>query len=84
MDLIHMIGFVAAFCTAASFVPQVIQIIRTKDTKGISLGMYVVFTTGIICWLIYGILLNDFPIIAANAFTLLFASTILILKIKNG
>jgi MtN3 and saliva related transmembrane protein len=84
MDYTTIIGLIAAFCTTVSFIPQVIQIIKTKETKGISLAMYIVFTTGIASWLIYGIMLQDIPIIAANTITFILAATILIFKIKHG
>lgn len=82
MDLLTVLGLVAACCTTISFFPQAIKAIRTKHTNDLSLGMYTLLTTGIILWLIYGILKNDFPIILANGITLIFAGTILILKIK--
>ncbi len=84
MTLTTSIGLLAAFGTTTAFVPQVIQIIKTRDTKGISLFMYIIFTIGITLWLIYGLLLNDTPIIIANSITLVLALTILTLKIKNG
>ncbi|MBI5401604.1 SemiSWEET transporter [Candidatus Wolfebacteria bacterium] len=82
MDLITVVGFLAATCTTAAFLPQVIKTIKTKQTKDISLLMYIVFVTGVAAWLAYGILINKTPIIIANAVTLLLASQILILKIK--
>ncbi len=84
MDFVTIIGFMAATCTTISFVPQVIHIIKTQDTKGISLSMYSIFTIGITCWLVYGCYLESLPIILANSITLLLALTILILKIKLG
>ncbi len=84
MSLTNVIGLIAAFATTSSFVPQVIKILKTKDTKGVSLVMYVIFTIGILLWLIYGLLLFDIPIIIANSVTLILASIILFLKIKNG
>lgn len=84
MNLTTVIGALAAIGTTVSFIPQVVQIIKTKNTDGISLGMYIIFTAGISMWLIYGILLVDWPIIAANVVTLMLALSILILKIKNG
>jgi MtN3 and saliva related transmembrane protein len=82
MDTFTIIGLVAATCTTISFLPQAIRIIKTKHTKDISLAMYSILTIGIFLWLVYGILLKDLPLIIANAITLLFTSTILILKIK--
>ena len=84
MDFVTIIGIIAACCTTFAFVPQVIQIFKTKDTKGISLGMYVIFVAGIAFWLAYGIFLKDVPLIAANTVTLLLAGTVLAFKIRNG
>lgn len=84
MDLITTIGLLAATGTTTAFIPQVLQIIKTQNTKGISLVMYIIFTIGILFWLTYGILLGDIPIIVANSITLVLALTILFLKIKNG
>ncbi len=75
-----MIGFLAASLTTVAFVPQVIKTWKTKSTEGVSLGMYVIFCLGLFLWLVYGISKNDFPVIAANAATLLLAMTILYFK----
>ncbi|MGZ5286993.1 MAG: SemiSWEET transporter [Flavisolibacter sp.] len=82
MNWIEIIGFSAAAATTISFVPQTIQTIKTKDTRGISLGMYLIFTTGVLLWLLYGIFSKNFPIIAANVVTLALATIILGYKIK--
>jgi MtN3 and saliva related transmembrane protein len=79
---IGIIGFVAAFCTTVSFVPQVLQTWRTRDLSGISLSMYSFFTFGIMVWLIYGLLQNDWPLVIANAITGSLSLTILVMKIK--
>lgn len=84
MNFITIIGFIAATCTTASFIPQVWHIIKTRDTKGISLNMYVIFAIGVFGWLLYGCFLASLPIILANAITLLLAITIVILKIRLG
>lgn len=76
------IGFLAAFLTTASFVPQAVQILRTRQTDGISLIMYAMFTVGIAVWLAYGILLASPSIIVANIITLGLAGTILTLKAR--
>jgi MtN3 and saliva related transmembrane protein len=62
--------------------PQAFHTIKTKDTKGISLGMYLVFTFGVVMWLLYGIFLKDVPIIAANTITLVLTAIILVYKLK--
>lgn len=81
---LEWLGYVAATCTTLSFVPQAVKTIRTRDTSGISLGMYVVFTFGIVCWFGYGIFLGSWPMIASNAVTFVLAATILALKLKHG
>lgn len=81
---LEWLGYVAATCTTLSFLPQAVKTIRTRDTSGISLGMYVVFTFGIVCWFGYGIFLDSWPMIASNAVTFLLAATILALKLKHG
>ena len=76
------IGAVAATLTTSSFVPQVLHTFRTKDVSGISLGMYSAFTLGIFLWLVYGLLLDAWPIIIANAITVSLATCILVMKLR--
>lgn len=82
MNYIEIIGFMAAFSTTISFLPQAVKTIRTKDTSGISLSMYVVFTVGTFLWLMYGIMYPSLPVAVANAITFIFAGIILVYKIK--
>ena len=82
MDAVTILGLAAAFCTTASFLPQALQTIRTKDTSGISLYMYLLFAFGTLLWFLFGLLSHNIPIILANGITLLFASVILLYKIK--
>jgi MtN3 and saliva related transmembrane protein len=63
MPLADWIGALAATLTTASFVPQVLHTLRTKDVSGISLGMYSAFTLGVALWLVYGLLLGAWPIV---------------------
>ncbi len=77
MNSISWIGMAAAFCTTCAFVPQVLHILRTGNVEGISLGMYSIFTLGVLLWLIYGLALSDLPIILANGITLMLATTVL-------
>jgi MtN3 and saliva related transmembrane protein len=84
MNFTALLGILAATCTTISFVPQVVQILKTRNTKGISLGMYIIFTFGILCWVLYGIFLGEAPLIIGNAITLVLALTILIFKIIYG
>ncbi len=78
------LGYAAATLTTLAFVPQAVKTIRSKDTRGISLSMYVTFTVGIGFWLGYGIALQSWPMIVANLVTLLLATTILGLKLRYG
>ncbi|MFB9885544.1 SemiSWEET transporter [Balneatrix alpica] len=80
--LLTLLGITAACMTTLAFIPQVLQIIRTRDTSSISLGMYLMFVVGIALWLTYGIALGDLPIILANTITLLLACTVLTLKLR--
>jgi MtN3 and saliva related transmembrane protein len=82
MTYIDIIGFMAAFGTTISFLPQAIKTIQTKDTSGISLSMYGLFTAGTFLWLIYGLLSPSIPVAVANAITMIFASIILVYKIR--
>ncbi|MBW8851912.1 MAG: SemiSWEET transporter [Xanthomonadales bacterium] len=77
-------GYVAATMTTLSFVPQAAKTIRTRDTRSISLGMYVVFTAGIAMWLVYGIALHSIPMILSNIVTFVLSATILGLKLRHG
>ncbi len=82
MNLIDLIGSLAAILTTASFLPQAWHTFQTKDVSGISLGMYSVFTSGVAMWLVYGLLLQAWPIVMANCVTLALASAILVMKLR--
>ena len=84
MSPVAILGLVAGFCTTIAFVPQVLKTWRTRHTQDISLGMFLIYVTGILLWLIYGIMLGDIPIIAANLGTIVLASTILYFKLRYG
>lgn len=78
------IGYLAAVLTTIAFVPQAWHTWRTRATRGISLGMYSIFTAGVACWLVYGILIGAWPIILANVVTLALALFILAMKLRHG
>jgi len=78
------VGYAAAFLTTCSFVPQAWLTFRSRDVRGISLGMYSVFATGVGLWLAYGLLLRAWPIVVANAITLALALAILGMKLRYG
>lgn len=78
------VGYLAAFLTTCSFVPQAWHTFRTRDVGGISLGMYSVFAIGVALWLAYGVLLRAWPIVLANGVTLSLALCILGMKLRFG
>ena len=84
MELITVIGMVAAICTTVSFLPQAIRIIKLKEARDISLLTYLLLEVGILLWLVYGIMIGKMPIIVANGVTLFFTTVILFLKIRFG
>jgi MtN3 and saliva related transmembrane protein len=78
-----IVGYLAATGTTVSFLPQAIKCIMSKDTRNISLWMYILFVFGTACWAAYGIYNKDWPIIVANVITFILAGIILVLKICN-
>ncbi|MEK9952310.1 MAG: SemiSWEET transporter [Curvibacter sp.] len=84
MSMDDLIGYVAASLTTLSFLPQALHTFRTRDVSGISLGMYATFTTGVALWLVYGLLVAAWPVVVANAITLLLALAILVMKLRYG
>lgn len=82
MDLVEAIGYMAAIITTAGFVPQTVKAIKTRQTKDISLWMYIILLVGVVLWLLYGIFTNSWPIILANSVTILLVIPVLVLKIK--
>lgn len=79
-----VIGLIAGLLTTIAFVPQLTKTWKSKSAKDVSLVMLMTFTTGVLLWLIYGLLIQAAPVIAANAVTLLLAGAILVLKIRHG
>jgi MtN3 and saliva related transmembrane protein len=79
---LNVLGFVAGVLTTAAFIPQVLKIWRTRSARDISLGMYVVFTSGVALWLVYGLALGSLPIIVANVCTLVLALAVLLMKLR--
>lgn len=80
----HIIGYIGAFLTTVCFVPQVVKIVRERQTAGISLTMYLVYVVGLFCWLAYGVLLMSWPMIVANIVTISLVFVIIGMKIKLG
>ncbi|MEH6579353.1 MAG: SemiSWEET transporter [Amphritea sp.] len=82
-DIVSLIGMGAAFCTTLSFVPQVLQIIKSRDTAGISISMYSIFTLGVFLWVVYGFVREDLPVFLANLLTLILTLSVLGLTLKS-
>ncbi len=83
MNITDLIGYGSALLTTFAFVPQALHSLKTRDLSGISLPMYSLFSLGVFGWLIYGLLIDSWPIIAANSITLILACIVLYLKIKH-
>ncbi len=77
-----LIGSIAAFCTTAAFVPQVVRVWRLKSSEQISLTMFLVFSVGTLAWLVYGLLIRSDPVILANGVTLGLSLTMVSLKVN--
>lgn len=82
MAYADLLGFLAATCTTIALFPQIYKIHRTKHARDLSFPMYIIFSTGILLWLIYGIMINNLPIICANSITLLSCFYILAMMVK--
>jgi MtN3 and saliva related transmembrane protein len=81
-SFINILGYIAGLLTTIAFLPQVIKTWESKSAADLSLGMFAIFCCGVLLWLLYGLLLGKFPIILANAATLILASTLLYFKLK--
>jgi MtN3 and saliva related transmembrane protein len=82
MNIIQLIGLAAGALTTTAFLPQVIKTWKSRSAKDLSLGMFSLFCLGVLLWLIYGIIVKDIPVIAANMMTLMLASTLLVFKLR--
>ena len=78
----NIIGAVAGTLTTIAFVPQVLRTWRTRRADDISMGMLLLFTTGVALWEIYGLIVGAIPVIAANGVTLVFAVIMIVLKAR--
>jgi MtN3 and saliva related transmembrane protein len=84
LTLTQGIGFTAALCTTVAFLPQALKAWRSRSVGDLSLVTFGLFTVGVACWLAYGVLTRDWPIIAANLITLFLAGSILAMRIVFG
>lgn len=82
--LVNTFGVIAGLCSMASFVPQILKILRERDASGVSLRMYAVTIVGFACWTTYGALSGSWPVTLANAVCLVLTATILVLRLRFG
>ena len=81
---LHWFGAAGATLTTICWLPQAVRLIRYRDTRAISLITNLIFFSGLVCWLIYGISLNDWPLIGSNAISILLTSVIIAMKLRHG
>jgi MtN3 and saliva related transmembrane protein len=79
-----LIGYAAAFCTTFALVPQVHRAWTTRSTTDVSMGWIAVLALGTFLWFVYGLLVHDGPLIAANGISCVLAAAILALKLRHG
>ena len=84
INYIDLFGFLAALLTTIAFLPQLYKTWETKSADDVSLIMLILFITGLIFWIIYGLKIQSIPILVANVVTFIFNFSILILKISYG
>lgn len=82
MNTIQLLGLAAGCCTTIAFLPQVVKTWKSRSAKDLSLSMFSIFCIGVALWLIYGFMVQDIPVIAANMVTLMLASTLLFFKLR--
>ncbi|MGH7146941.1 MAG: SemiSWEET transporter [Nitrospiraceae bacterium] len=84
MHVPMLVGLAAGTLTTIAFLPQLIHTWQTKSAKDVSLGMFLIFCTGVLLWMIYGFMIQSLPVMLANGVTLVLAGAILVLKLKHG
>lgn len=77
-----IIGTIAGILTSISMLPQLIKVVREKEVENLSWGMIVVLLSGVLLWVVYGVMKNELPIIVSNAFSVLVNLTLLIYYFK--
>ena len=82
MPFAEYIGFLAAILTTVAYLPQVIKTWKTKSAGDLSLGLFLILTSGVFCWLVYGILIQNWPILIANLITFLLTGSMLWFKLR--
>ncbi len=81
---IHWVGAAGAVLTTICWLPQAVRVVRTRDTRAISLWTNLIFAAGILLWLVYGIAIDNWPLIVANTISMLFTLVIVAMKLRHG
>jgi MtN3 and saliva related transmembrane protein len=79
---VESLGFVAAFCTTAAFIPQLVRVLKRRSARDVSLPTFLMFSVGVFLWLVYGFDIHSKPVIASNSVTLVLSLSILALKLR--
>ncbi|HEX9201410.1 MAG TPA: SemiSWEET transporter [Acidobacteriaceae bacterium] len=79
---VEVLGFVAAICTTAAFLPQLVRIVRLRSARDVSLPTFLLLSVGVFLWLLYGLYIGSRPVIASNVVTLVLSVSILVLKLR--
>ena len=82
MDAITIVGLIAAAFTTIALIPQLMKVWKTKSTRDISAGMFTLCSSGLFLWFVYGVYINDMPIILANSIAFIQSIAILTFKAK--
>ena len=83
MNIYEVMGLVGAFLSSITFIPQVIQVYKTKSAKDLNMKMLLIIVLSTIVWLIYGFGKNALPVIIANAIIFVLCSWLILFKIRN-
>jgi MtN3 and saliva related transmembrane protein len=83
MNKIETIGYISAFLTTIAFVPQAYHSWKTRDLSGVSLPMYSIFSLGVAGWIVYGFMIQSWPVFIANSITFVLSCVVLALKLKH-
>jgi MtN3 and saliva related transmembrane protein len=83
MAITDIVGYIAAIGTTGAFIPQAFKVYKTKKTEDLSLGTFLLFSTGVLLWTVYGVFINSVPVILSNGITFFISCYILVMIIKG-
>jgi MtN3 and saliva related transmembrane protein len=81
---VQWFGALGAVLTTICWLPQAVHLVRSRDTKAISLITNLTFCIGLVFWLVYGIALGDWPLIGSNVVSILLTAVIIAAKVRHG